>query len=46
MLNIKAALAGIIWDENKRNEVMMTNSKHIKKAVELMPMAERIIRKN
>lgn len=46
ILNIKAALAGIIWDDNKRNEVMMTNSKHIKKAVELMPMAERIIRKN
>ncbi|PKL86384.1 MAG: hypothetical protein CVV22_02640 [Ignavibacteriae bacterium HGW-Ignavibacteriae-1] len=46
ILNIKAALAGIIWDENKRNEVMLTNSKHIKKAVELMPMAERIIHKN
>lgn len=45
-LNIKATLAGIIWDENKRNEVLTSNSKYIKKAVELMPVAERIIHKN
>ncbi len=45
-LTIKATLAGIIWDENKRNEILTSNSKYIKKAVELLPVAERIIHRN
>jgi carboxyl-terminal processing protease len=40
---IKANIAGMIWDNSQSRQVLIENSKQIRKAVELMPMAERIV---
>jgi carboxyl-terminal processing protease len=41
---IKASIAGMIWDISQSRQVIIENTKQIKKAVELMPMAERIVK--
>ena len=43
---IKSWIAGILWDSGQMKQILIENSKHIKKAVELMPMAERVYKGN
>ncbi len=40
---MKARLAQYIWDEQKMKLVLLNNSEHLKKAIELMPVAIQIL---
>ncbi len=42
---MKARLANYIWDDQKMKKVLLHNSEHLKKAIELMPVAIQILNK-
>ncbi len=42
-INLQATVAGILWSNNQRNLVLNKNSKYLKKALELFPVAENLL---
>ncbi len=43
LVSLKSIVAGMLWTNNQKYQIMNTASNQLKKAVEIMPMAEKII---
>lgn len=44
--NIKSSIAGAVWGNNERKSALVTDSRQLQKAVELMPLAEKLTKLN